>query len=149
MTPDLTPQFGYVLFSVSVNVFIYTMMASGKVIQARKDFGVKLPSLYATPGFHKEADAFNRVQRGHQSTLETLSGVQAMALVGGVFYPIWSAAAFNVYLLGCFLFQVGYADVTLDVKDARYRKGGLLKWIGILSLLALSGMSSAKWCDLL
>ena len=35
-------------------------------MKARKDFDVKYPNLYATPGLHKHADAFNSVQRGHQ-----------------------------------------------------------------------------------
>ena len=44
-----------------LNVFV-----SGGVMAARKKLDVKYPNLYATPGFHKHADEFNSIQRGHQ-----------------------------------------------------------------------------------
>ena len=39
------------------------------------------------PGYHKDADAFNRVQRGHQHIYEEMCNVTAMLLVGGLKHP--------------------------------------------------------------
>ena len=39
---------------------------------ARKQYMIRYPNLYATPGYHKNADEFNRVQRGHMNMLETI-----------------------------------------------------------------------------
>jgi hypothetical protein len=34
--------------------------------------------------------------------------------------------------------MVGYSDMSLDVKTARYRRGGGLKWVGILAGMTTS-----------
>ena len=88
-------------------------------MKARKELDVLYPNLYATPGHHKNADAFNRVQRGHQALFEQLPFLQLSSLVGGLAYPLANAAGFNVFLLGSYLYQIGYEDVKLDVKTAR------------------------------
>jgi MAPEG family len=85
------------------------------------------PNLYAVPGYHKDADAFNRVQRGHQNVLETLPLFLGFCLIGGLKYPITAAICGATHALGCVLYQIGYADTNLDAKTARYKKGGVLK----------------------
>ena len=112
-----------------------------KVMTARKDCDVQYPNLYATPGFHKRADDFNRVQRGHQAFFEHYTNVAAMCLVGGLKHPILAAVASVAFAFGSVLFQTGYADTTLDVKTARYKRGGGIKWIGVF--LAMFTMFSA------
>ena len=109
---------------------------------------IPYPNLYATPGHHEKADAFNRVQRGAQSVYESLSPMQCMALLGGLTYPVVSAAGFNVYLIGNFLYANGYADVKLDVKTARYKKGGWVKPLGMLACLGTSFASAGKLAGL-
>jgi glutathione S-transferase len=96
------------------------------------------PNLYATSGFHKEADAFNRVQRGHQNYFENITLVTVSTLIAGLQYPIAASVCNVLYSVGSILFQVGYADTTLDVAMARYKRGGGLKWIGLLGSLGLS-----------
>ena len=97
------------------------------VMKARKEFGVEYPNLYATPVYHKEADAFNRVQRGHQAVLvESLPSFTISALVAGVCYPITMSITGIAWSIGAYLFQLGYADKNLDVKMARYKKGGMI-----------------------
>lgn len=96
---------------------------------------VQYPNLYATPGYHKEADAFNRVQRGHQNMFENMSTFSLMALVGGLKYPIACSIYSTFYNVGCVLFQAGYSDTKLDVAMARYKKGGAIKWIGFFGAL--------------
>ena len=50
-------------------------------------------------------------------------------------YPIITSIGFNTYLLGSYMYLVGYADMSLDVKNARYKKGGFLKPLGMLTVL--------------
>ncbi|KOO21818.1 microsomal glutathione s-transferase [Chrysochromulina tobinii] len=106
--------------------------------EARKKNDVQYPNLYATPGYHKEADAFNRVQRGHQNMFESLSSMQTMSLLGGLKHPKVAAVGFCLYLAGCYFYMVGYSDMSLDVKTARYKRGGGLKWLGILACMYTS-----------
>jgi glutathione S-transferase len=141
-TMTLSPDYGLVIFSCSVSTFIVTQFLGGDVMKARKAFDVPYPNLYATPGFHKKADEFNRVQRGHQSVFESLTPAVAMCAAGGLIYPRLSSVFMHTYLMGSVLFLKGYADVKLDVKNARYKKGGVLKPIGLLGLLVTSGMAS-------
>ena len=137
------PPLSYVLFSVTVNAFIYSaVVASGRVMKARKNLDVQYPNLYATPGHHKHADAFNRVQRGHQALFEQLPFLQLSSLVGGLQYPLANAVGFNLFLLGSHLYQIGYEDMKLDVKTARYGKGGWIKYFGILACLGTAGKVS-------
>ena len=86
-------------------------------MKARAKYDVQYPNLYATPGYHKEADAFNRVQRGHQAVLvEALPCFTLSSLVAGAYYPITMAITGVAWSIGAVLFQIGYADTSLDVK---------------------------------
>mmetsp|Transcript_14188 Transcript_14188/g.28629 ORF Transcript_14188/g.28629 Transcript_14188/m.28629 type:complete len:88 (-) Transcript_14188:1738-2001(-) len=86
-------------------------------MKARKKYDIQYPNMYAIPGYHKDADAFNRVQRGHQSVLvESLPSFTVTALVAGAYYPITMAITGVAWSIGAYLFQLGYADTNLDVK---------------------------------
>ena len=141
--------YGYVVLAVGLGSFVVTTMMGGPVMKARKQFSVPYPNLYATPGYHKHADEFNRVQRGHQNMYESLSSVIVMTLLGGLKHPYSCAVAFCLYLLGSYFYLVGYADTSLDVKTARYKRGGGIKWIGVLwalgSSVSLSGSMLGWW----
>ena len=67
---NLSPAFGWSTLIWIPGMTIYGIYAGGPVMKARKKFDVKYPNLYAVPGVHKNADAFNAVQRGHQNFLE-------------------------------------------------------------------------------
>ena len=84
----------------------------------------------AVPKYHKHADEFNRVQRGHQNYLEGSDSYMIMTLLGGLKYPLVCAAGSLFFCAGSVLYQKGYADASLDAKTARYKKGGGIKWIG-------------------
>ena len=64
MVLTLTVPDGYplVLFSATVVPFLTSFVLGGKVMAARKEFNVQYPNLYATPGFHKQADALEGFQ---------------------------------------------------------------------------------------
>lgn len=142
-------SYGYVVLVVGIGSVVVPMIMAGGVMKARREYDVPYPNLYATPGFHKHAEVFNRVQRGHQNMLESLSGVQCMTLLGGLKYPIANAAGYVLYLFGSHLYMKGYADTTLDVKMARYKRGGGIKWIGVLcsmySTVSLAGSMLGWW----
>ena len=93
------------------------------------------PSTPATPKHHKNADEFNRVQRGHQNFLEGNDSYAIMTLLGGLKYPIVCAVGTVLFNVGSVLYLKGYADANLDVKTARYKKGAAVKWIGFLTSL--------------
>jgi glutathione S-transferase len=70
--------------------------------------------------------------------LETLPLILGMCLVGGLKYPITAAILGATHSLGCVLYQVGYADTSLDVKSARFKKGGFLKPLAELSSVIMT-----------
>lgn len=106
-------------------------------MSARSKYKVEYPHLYAVPGFHKEVDEFNRIQRGHQNLFESLTTFGVCNLLGGLKHPIACSIMAVLYSVGCVLFMEGYKDTKLDVKMARYGKGGALKWVGFLEPLVL------------
>jgi glutathione S-transferase len=148
-TFTLPSSYGYTLLSCTVLPFITSTVMGGMVMQARDKYSVPYPNLYATPGFHKQADEFNRVQRGHQNLFETLPIFIALALVGGIKHPLTATGAGILYCLGNVCFLCGYADTSLDVKLARYKKGGALKHVGFLvamgTCISIAGTINGWW----
>lgn len=49
-----------------------------------------------------------------------------------------------MYLGGCILYLWGYADTSLKVETARYKKGGAIKWVGFLGVMVMSIMVSGE-----
>ena len=136
---DVSPTYGWVVLGAGIGPAIVSMYLSGQVMKARKRFGVQYPNLYAVPGVHKSANEFNRVQRGHQNYLENISDYRMMTLLGGLKYPLVCAVGSLVYLTGSILYLKGYADASLDVKTARYKKGAGIKYIGYFISLYSAG----------
>jgi glutathione S-transferase len=125
MTTITVPDsYGYVILATAVgSLFVSPTLIGGIVMQAREKFNVPYPNLYATPGYHKDAEAFNRIQRGHQNMFETLPTFAICNLIGGLKHPITCSVCAGLYSAGCYLFMLGYKDTSLDVKMARYKKG--------------------------
>jgi glutathione S-transferase len=135
-TIQVPSTYGFVLAANIVGIFVTNAYLGQQVMAARTKFNVPYPNLYATPGYHKEADAFNRVQRGHQNYFEFILLFTICNLTGGLKYPLVNVAAVILHSVGSILYQAGYSDVTLDVKEARFKKGGRIKYIGGLASLA-------------
>mmetsp|Transcript_16904 Transcript_16904/g.23178 ORF Transcript_16904/g.23178 Transcript_16904/m.23178 type:complete len:148 (-) Transcript_16904:155-598(-) len=130
---EVPSEYGYVILCCGVLPTIMGMHMGGYVMKARKEYDVQYPNCYGTPGYHKKADEFNRVQRGHMNYTENLLGYTVMAFTGGLKYPIVVAVGGVLYSFGSLLYLKGYSDTALDVKMARYKKGGAIKWIGFFS----------------
>merc|ERR1711976_561259 len=141
---EVPDHYGWVVLGAGVLPVMTSMFLSGFVMSAIKQFNVQYPNLYAVPGFHKQADEFNRVQRGHQNYLENTDSYVIMTLLGGLKHPIACAIGTVLYCVGCYLYLKGYSDAELDVKDARYKKGGVIKWIGFFtSMISCQSLASA------
>ena len=81
--------------------------------------------------------------------LETMPNIIAMALVGGLHYPVTCSVSMALWCVGSYFYLTGYADTALDVKTARYKKGGGIKWLGtagvfFASIFTCYGMLTAK-----
>ena len=129
---EVSPNYGWVVLGAGIGSVITNFVLIGPVMAGRSRLKVPYPNAYATPGYHKDADEFNRIQRSHMNYIENIGGYTTMTLLGGLKYPLACAVGSVCYYVGSYLYQVGYIDTSLDAKDARYKKGGIVKWIGFL-----------------
>lgn len=132
-TISVPPTYGWVILGAGIGSVITNVFLSGPVMAARKRLNVPYPNCYAVPGVHEKADEFNRIQRSHQNFLENLDQYIVMTLLGGLKHPLACAIGTIFFYSGAILYQKGYSDTSLDVKDARYKKGGVIKWIGFFT----------------
>lgn len=143
---DIPDKYPLVLLCNAVLPSFVNFYLSSKVIVARKKFKIPLPNLYATPGVHEKADEFNRVQRGHQNIIETISDFKTNSLIAGLYYPKLVAVCGLMHCVGAMLYQVGYSDTKLDVRTARLRKGGPLKFFALMTVMFSAAVASYNMC---
>jgi len=93
------------------------------VMQARKKFGVKPPTLYLAelPEDAEEKDKkrvyeYNCAQRAHQNTCESMALVMINMMGTGIMYPITSAVFGAVWVIGRVLY--GYLYVNYPTKKS-------------------------------
>uniref|UniRef100_A0A7S2KV36 Glutathione transferase n=1 Tax=Zooxanthella nutricula TaxID=1333877 RepID=A0A7S2KV36_9DINO len=104
-----------------------------QVVIGRKRYDVQYPNLYAPAG-HKDADKFNCIQRAHQNTLESWSMVMVTMLAVGLVYPVYAAAAGMAWVLGRFVYGLGYA-----LGNPMFRSpGALLSHVGDFPLMGMA-----------
>jgi len=77
---------------------------------------------------------------------ETLTQFTALSLIGGLKHPIQAAFYGVCYSVGSFLYMIGYGDKKLDVKLARYKKGGGTKYIGICGSMGIAISQAGTLC---
>ena len=136
---SLPSNFGYSALAWTTGLFITNMLIGGMVMKARKNFGVEYPTLYLDRK-EKNAKAFNSVQRGHQNMVEGSYICMAMALVGSLHsedFALYNAVGGICYNIGCFLYAKGYATA-IDNGEGRYKQGGAVKYVGVLTALVTS-----------
>ena len=135
MTSITIPEhYGMVVLACAIAPWMLSGAMGGKVMKARKTHDIPYPNLYGSPGFHKAADAFNKVQRGHQNMLEMTSFYVPASLVAGLAHPLAVAAGGLCFCIGSHQYQAGYT------KEVALRNKGLgfLKYVGILTSLVVS-----------
>ena len=90
--------------------------------------------MYAVPGFHKDADAFNCIQRAHQNTLESMCHVLVATFACGLVYPVTAAGCGSIYMLGRIVYGYGYAQ-----GNPAYRTpGGVISHLGDVPLMVMA-----------
>lgn len=139
VTIDVPPTYGWVVLGAGIGSLVTNTYLSSGVMSAREKYNVQYPNLYAVPGYHKNADEFNRFQRAHQNFLEGLGGYLVTLVLGGLKYPLANAIGCVFFCVGSVLYQKGYVDTSQDAKVARHKKGGFIKYIGVLTSLYSTG----------
>mmetsp|Transcript_8683 Transcript_8683/g.14999 ORF Transcript_8683/g.14999 Transcript_8683/m.14999 type:complete len:148 (+) Transcript_8683:93-536(+) len=132
----LPSGFGYVALATVATWVVHHGVMSIGVMQARKKYGVKFPTLYATEADCKDETSrktYNCVQRGHQNSLENLPSFYALLLTAGLKYPITASVAAAFYLVGRVFYFQGYAS-----GNPEKRMNGSFMYIGIFTLLGTS-----------
>lgn len=81
-------EYGWVVLGAGIGSVFTHFYLSAAVGSGRTKYNVPYPNAYAVPGYHKNADEFNRIQRSHQNWMEQLDQYIAMTLLGGLKYPI-------------------------------------------------------------
>lgn len=98
----LPKHYGYVILTATASHFVNMWMAFN-VGRARKVHKIEYPTMYSP-----DNKLFNCIQRAHQHTLENQPAFLFFLLVGGLKFPILSAAAGAFYLVGRIVFALGY-----------------------------------------
>merc|ERR1719471_1931191 len=127
-----TREFGYVVCAIASSWVMNTYM-SIQVAMARKKYGVKYPNLYAPEG-HKGAFEFNCIQRVHQNTLESWGPLTVLCLVNALYNPVYSAAFYGTWVVGRFLYSIGYSTKGPEGRLI----GGLVSHLGDLPLMVMT-----------
>lgn len=133
-TISLPLSFGYTVLAWVAGGLLFNQIIGGNVMKARKKYNVKYPTMYLGRN-EKHAQEFNSVQRGHQNMLEVQGIVTICALLGSL--QSENCAKANavggvLYNVGSFLYAKGYSGAE-ENGSGRYKSGGGLKWLGILT----------------
>ncbi|OMJ12278.1 Microsomal glutathione S-transferase 3 [Smittium culicis] len=106
-------QYAWNLLAVTAMSF-QCSMAGLSVVAARKKFGVEYPDMgsgrFSSKLNEEQWLEFNNVMRVHQNYVEGLPIATITTLVSGLFYPKLSAISGAVYILGRFIYGLGYAS---------------------------------------
>nr|AFO84301.1 glutathione S-transferase [Prorocentrum minimum]AGO03486.1 microsomal glutathione S-transferase [Prorocentrum minimum] len=135
MVPD---NFGYCVVAVGVSWFM-NFFLSIRVMQARKEYGVDYPFLYAESTNEHHRD-FNSVQRAHQNTLETWAPVSILCVVNGLAFPLLSTCFYCVWVLGRVVYGIGYSGGGPDGRKV----GAVLSHLGDFPLLIMAFVSGFR-----
>lgn len=120
----LPKHYGCVVFTAVGSILVNQWMVFN-VMRARKKYNVKYPLLYSP-----DNQAFNCIQRAHQSTLETYPQFLLLLMVGGLQYPRVAAVGGVVCLLGRIAYAIGYST-----GDPQKRVWGSFGYVGLVALL--------------
>ncbi|KAL5494973.1 hypothetical protein ACEPAI_435 [Sanghuangporus weigelae] len=144
--PSINVPEGYsYVFAVATATAFLNSYQMVNTAQARKAAGVPYPYAYvekAEAASNSAAQKFNCAQRAHQNTLEHTPYVLYSLLVSGLKYPYLSVALGTSWVVGRFLYTLGYSS-----GDPRKRNqpGGLLSFMGQFGLYLASAFTTYKF----
>ncbi|GBG28099.1 Microsomal glutathione S-transferase 3 [Hondaea fermentalgiana] len=140
---DLFPaNFGLVPLALIASTLTVASQG-GKVMEAREQYKVPYPEMYATvievdgkeytnAKDAKSAKLFNCAQRAHQNALETHYYYLVLTLTGGLAAPVVAAGSLVVASVGFLQYARQYRSAG---PENRNNKLALCKYIGVLGLL--------------
>ncbi|KAL7412974.1 hypothetical protein BDY24DRAFT_340921, partial [Mrakia frigida] len=108
----LPTHYGFVAFGGALTFLLHAYQTH-TVSQARKVAKIKYPQFYAEKAqmdANPDAVRFNSLQRAHGNTLESMPQLLFGATFSGVRFPITTGALLAIWVLGRFLFTIGYAS---------------------------------------
>ena len=135
----LTNEFGAAIAVVVAGSAAANWFGAVQVMKARKKYGVKYPTLYAT-GEGEDTHMFNSAQRAHQNTLENLPIVNLMTIAGALTSPRLAALFGTTWVVGRFLYIHGYSTGGPSGR----RLGGGISHLGDIPLFFLTLYSIFK-----
>eukprot|EP00448_Togula_jolla_P003661 CAMPEP_0170620428 /NCGR_PEP_ID=MMETSP0224-20130122/28052_1 /TAXON_ID=285029 /ORGANISM="Togula jolla, Strain CCCM 725" /LENGTH=163 /DNA_ID=CAMNT_0010946599 /DNA_START=50 /DNA_END=541 /DNA_ORIENTATION=- len=128
---EIPDGYGLLFVPLAASYFL-NFFLSFQVMAARSKYNVQYPNLYAPVG-HKDAEAFNCVQRAHQNTLETWGIIMISMFAAGLVFPVQAAVAGMVWVFGRIIYGVGYA-----LGSPSYRTpGSLISHLGDFPLFGM------------
>ena len=147
MASMLPADYGLVFGGLFGTILANTYL-SVNVSIARKKYGIKYPTLYATKEHidgkkckdEKDILAYNCAQRAHQNTAENQATVQLLGALNGLLFPRFSAGCLGLWALGRVLYGYGYTSGGPSGRMA----GGLISHLGDIPLwfcTAYSGLT--------
>ena len=135
------PEYGYVL-AVGVSAALVNLWHGFNVGAFRKAAKVDYPAPYASneeASKNSAAKQFNCAQRAHANFLENLPTFLILLGTAGLRYPVYSAVSGVVFLAGRVVYAQGYST-----GEPKNRQKGAFQYIGLLSLLVMSGVTCYK-----
>ena len=148
ITQLLPENYGFV-FAGLFSTILANFSLTGIVIKARKKYGIKYPTLYATAQDIDEkggkcknqadVDAYNSAQRCHQQTSENIATIQLCGALNGLLFPRFAGACLMLYSVGRFLYGRGYASKGPEGR----RLGGGISHLGDIPLYLCCAYSAA------
>lgn len=144
VTPAILSAFGFW-------VTVYGVSVVGKARSKYKELAIEdgeenaedrysYPNLYVE-GNSKHAKAFNCVQRSHQHMFENLTQVVLSAMTGAVSYPITTALATLVFVVGRYKFTMGYAHSEGEASKRYSSSLAIYMWYGQVMTTGLAILS--------
>eukprot|EP00992_Anisonema_acinus_P001576 TRINITY_DN10498_c0_g2_i2.p2 TRINITY_DN10498_c0_g2~~TRINITY_DN10498_c0_g2_i2.p2 ORF type:complete len:142 (-),score=41.95 TRINITY_DN10498_c0_g2_i2:51-476(-) len=140
---EIPADFGYVVLVVGLS-WVMNIFLIVQVAQARKRYNVQYPNLYAPAG-HKNAAAFDSVQRAHQNTLENFAPLQLLMVLSGLVFPRQAASFGLLWVVARVIYGAGYAWAGPRGRMA----GAILSQLAQLPLLGLTFWAGARIAGLL
>ena len=155
LVPFLPKAYGLViLINVIVSSFLLVVLGF-KVGSARTRYAEKakkdgdadadarfsLPKMYAE-GFSQHAKEFNCIQRGHQQAFETFTQFIVCSLIGGVTFPVSTAAGGFLWAVARWKWAQGYASGEPSKRYESFFSRGI--WSGLLLQLVTASATAMK-----
>ena len=107
----------------------------------RKKAKIRYPNAYASAEEAKTsptAHAFNCAQRAHGNFLENQTPFLSSLLLGGLRFPLAASALGCVWLVGRYMYAVGYANSKME-EHGKGRYQGFIFYVGQAGVIGLAG----------